>query len=68
MATSRRVPFRDIQRTAEFAWLTAHSAEYRGQWVALMGTALVAAAPSLKELRRCLRISVLQNQVLVHRC
>lgn len=40
----------DPNRQLEYAWLKKHSDEYAGQYVALSGNQLVAAAPSLKEL------------------
>lgn len=46
---------RDTDRRREYAWLRTHSLEYRGQWVALDDGCLVAAAPSLRELRERLK-------------
>ena len=39
-------------RTAAFKWLEENAADYRGQWVALSGTGVVASAPSFGELQR----------------
>jgi len=38
-------------RRKDFAWLKQHSAQYRGQWVALKDGELVAAAATLPELK-----------------
>jgi hypothetical protein len=40
----------DPQVAAETEWLKGHGPEYRGQWVALRGGELLAAAPTLEEL------------------
>lgn len=38
----------DFDRTPEFLWITEHSEAYRGQWVALLGSELLAHSTSLK--------------------
>ena len=50
-ATQRR----DTDRRREYTWLRTHGLEYRGQWVALDAGRLLAAAPSLRELRERLK-------------
>jgi hypothetical protein len=42
---------RDVDRSAEYRWLRTQGGRYVGQWVALVGSELVASAPTLKELR-----------------
>lgn len=38
-----------IDRTQEFEWMRQHEREYIGQWVALMGSKLIAHGPVAKE-------------------
>src|SRR5207244_13482135 len=40
----RRVPERDVDRSPEFRWLAEQESDYRGQWVALLGEALLGSA------------------------
>lgn len=54
-------------RTREFAWLRQHSAQYRGQWVALLGAELLASGPDVEEVLREVRSRNLQAHPLVHR-
>lgn len=65
--TSVKKLFRDRDRSAEYGWLTLHSTEYRGRWVALVGDELVAAAGSLKELLLSLQTSGRKGDALIHR-
>ena len=58
---------RDVDRTAEYRWLRDHGHDCRGQWVALGGDRVVAAASSLKELQESLRALNLATVPLVHR-
>lgn len=51
-------------RTAAFQWLEENAADYRGQWVALSGTGLVASAPSFGELQRAVEALRLDNPPL----
>lgn len=57
----------DVDRTREYRWLRDHWQEYRGQWVALEGDRIAAAARSLKELRERLKALNLATPPLVHR-
>jgi hypothetical protein len=63
----RVVDQRDSDRSADFAWLRANGARYQGQWVALSGGRLAAAAPSLKELDAQLKAHPDITNPLVHR-
>lgn len=58
---------RDRDRTAEHDWLLRYSDAYRSQWVALDGSVLLAAAPSLKDLIAQLKTLGVTGQPLVHR-
>jgi hypothetical protein len=40
---------RDFDRTPEILWIARHSDAYRGQWVALLGSELLAHSESLEE-------------------
>lgn len=53
-AKVRVVPAKGVDRRAEIAWLSAHASEYRGQWVAVVGSHLVASAKSAQELNALL--------------
>jgi hypothetical protein len=57
---------RDTDRRAEYEWLRTHGRAYRGQWVAVLGGGLVAAAPSLRLLRERLRGPQLPRRPLIH--
>lgn len=46
----RSIPVRDTDRAAEICWLQEHAREYRGQWVALLGSELLAHAPDFRTL------------------
>ncbi len=54
-------------RSREFHWLENESHAYRGQWVAVEGDRLLAAADSLKAVLAKLERMVPQPQALVHR-
>lgn len=58
---------RDVDRRREFAWLREHASEYKGQWIAIDEHRLVAAAPTLRELRARLRELKLDRVPLLHR-
>ena len=66
-ARVRLVDRRDSDRTADYAWLRANGARYQGQWVAVEGGRLVAAAPTLKELSAQLNGLPDITSPLVHR-
>jgi hypothetical protein len=66
--TARSSQRKDGERTQTFAWLRQHAREYRGQWVAVGEDGLIAAAPTLKELRERLRsLAVPAEQSLIHK-
>ncbi|MFQ5791257.1 MAG: hypothetical protein ACE5JI_12370 [Acidobacteriota bacterium] len=55
----------DADRSEEFEWMVANRDAYRGRWVAVDGSHLVADAPSFAELQS--RIKNLKSVPLVHR-
>lgn len=63
----RRSERRDFDRHREYRWLREHARGYRGQWVALDEDRLIAAAPTLRELRAHLRQLRLDRAPLLHR-
>ena len=63
----RRSERRDVDRTQTYAWLRQHSHEFRGQWVAVDEDGLLAAAPTLKDLRRQLAALPSTQQPLIHK-
>jgi hypothetical protein len=58
---------RGADRRPEYDWLSAEGAKYRGNWVALEGNRLLAAAPTLRELRERLEPLALADTPLFHR-
>jgi Family of unknown function (DUF5678) len=40
----------NFEGTPEHGWIVAHAAEYKGQWVAVLGQELLAHAPTQMEL------------------
>jgi hypothetical protein len=65
--TVRKTEKRDIDRRSEYDWIRSNQQAYRGQWVALDGDRLLAAAASLRELRERLRALQLTHPPLIHR-
>lgn len=63
----KAVPVVDRPRAAEFAWLREHAPEYAGQWVALDGACLLAAAAKLSDLLQQLGPHERQRDLLFHR-
>jgi hypothetical protein len=61
--TPRQV--RDMDRTQEYGWIVGNRDNYRGRWVAIQGSELVADAPSFAELQS--RIENLEGVPLLHR-
>ena len=55
----------DSDRTQEFEWIRANRDAYRGRWIAIQGSELVADAASFAELQS--RIKDLKSVPLVHR-
>jgi hypothetical protein len=60
-------PASDFDRSAEFAWLEQHAAEYRGQWVAVLGDRLLAQAATLDEIQVQLAATPPKARPLLHR-
>lgn len=59
---------KDTERRQAFAWLRQHAHEYRGQWVAVGDSGLIAATTTLKELRQQLRsLEPAAQQPLIHK-
>ncbi|MGH9320537.1 MAG: hypothetical protein ACRD21_19125 [Vicinamibacteria bacterium] len=67
MPKTANVARTDVDRTEEFRWIAQHRDEYRGNWVAVQGNALVASAKSLKELRQILGDREFDVPPLIHR-
>lgn len=66
--TVRSSQRKDGDRTQTFAWLRQHGHDYRGQWVAIGETGLIAAAATLKELRAQLQsVDTAADQPLIHK-
>lgn len=63
----RRSDLRDTARTHAWAWLRQHGREYQGQWVAVAEHGLIAAAPTLKQLRAQIRALAPAEQPLIHK-
>ena len=57
---------RSTDRAADYEWLSRHGHEYCGQWIAILGGALVAAKPTLQELRQRLGELSLASPPLLH--
>jgi len=60
------VPIQDRARDAEYAWLREHAQEYRGQWVVLDGSELVASGPRLRDVRQQLTAADRERDPLFH--
>lgn len=56
----------DFDRTPEFLWITEHSEAYRGQWVALLGSELLAHSTSLKEVVAALERNKPPHRAMLH--
>lgn len=63
----KRVERRDVDRSQEYDWLRTEGHRYRGRWVALEGSRLLAATPTLRELREVLKTMPLPRAPLLHR-
>lgn len=57
----------DRDRSREYRWLAAHRVSYRGEWVAVLGNHLIAAAPSLAQLREQIAVAKPDARPLIHR-
>ncbi len=64
--TYKLTPARGFDRSAEIQWLKEHGAEYRGQWVAVMGSELLGHASELRELMKHLRAEAPEVPALLH--
>ncbi len=65
--TARPSIRKDTDRTHAYEWLRQHAREYRGQWVAVAEDGLVAAAPTLKQLRQQIEALRPMQQPLIHK-
>jgi hypothetical protein len=63
----RRSPRRDTDRSREYDWLRREGHRYRGQWVALDASGLVASSPTLRGLQDKLKDLRLAGPPLLHR-
>ena len=64
---SKLVPHpRTPDRKDTFEWLRQNAAEYRGQWIAVLGTRLIAASPHLDEVVQTVQKSALDAVPLLH--
>ncbi len=59
-------PASGSDRKTEFEWLRSHSETYRGQWVALLGTELIAADPDFDVVLSQVQARALDGKPLVH--
>ena len=62
--TARKIT--DSDRTREYKWLQEHGHDYRGKWVAVDGSRLIAVAESLKELLEKLKDLQVDPRALIH--
>ena len=58
---------KDHDHRRAYQWLRQHGREYQGQWVAVTEAGIVAAAPTLKQLRAQLRDLAPGEQPLIHK-
>ena len=56
----------DFDRSPEIHWLTEHGGEYQGQWVALLGSELLAHSKSLEEVVGALEKHRPSRRPLIH--
>ena len=63
---ARRVPGPINYRYAEQEWLHQHQAEYRGAWVALEGSEMVACGTSAKEVLEAARGKGIAHPLIHH--
>ena len=60
-------PASDFDRSAEIRWLEENASEFRGQWVALLGSDLLAHAQTFDELMTQLDSIPREARALLHR-
>jgi Family of unknown function (DUF5678) len=58
--------YRIPDRQDTFEWLRENEEKYRGQWIAILGTDLIAASPSFKEVYRAALKANLAAPPLLH--
>jgi len=64
---ARPVPgYRVPDRQDTFAWLNENEEKYHGQWIAILGTDLIAASPSFKEVYQAALKANLPAPPLLH--
>jgi uncharacterized protein DUF5678 len=64
---ARPVPgYRIPDRQDTFEWLRENEEKYRGQWIAILGTDLIAASPSFKEVYQAALKANLAAPPLLH--
>ena len=56
----------DFDRSSEIHWLAQHGSEYQGQWVALLGSELLAHSKSLEEVVMALEKNMPSRRPLLH--
>jgi hypothetical protein len=56
----------DFDRAPEFRWLSEHSESYRGEWVALLGSELLAHSKSLEEVFQVLEQNKPARRPMLH--
>ncbi len=64
--TATPIQIQDVDRSQELQWIAANRKAYRGRWVAVQGSKLVADAASFRDLQR--RVKKLEGEPppLVH--
>ena len=64
--TATPIQIQDVDRSQELQWIAANRKAYRGRWVAVQGSKLVADAASFRDLQR--RVKELEGEPppLVH--
>jgi Family of unknown function (DUF5678) len=63
----RTVPgYRQPDRRDTFEWIRSHSEEYQGQWIAVLGSRLIAASPDLAAVLEVVKKSQLDAPPLLH--
>lgn len=63
--TYKLTPAEGRDRSAEMQWLREHAEEYRGQWVAVLGSELLGHSPELRDLMTHLRAEVPEAPALL---
>jgi hypothetical protein len=58
--------YRIPDRRDTYKWIEENKETYRGQWVAVLGTEVIAASPDLEDVRKALRVRSLPYPPLLH--